>query len=519
MDKYFFALSQFLIAFMFSCGQTIERSPTEYSWISKILSGQSLTTSQTSGANPTNPNIPNVTPFSVAYSLSQYVYPANTAITALTPIVTGTMTTCAVTPSLPTGLTLDSTTCSITGMPTTSAGPTTYTISATGTTGSATANISIRISSTTAFRVFGQFGNFTTGTLNNGGISANSLAQPSSLRADTFGNLVVSDFNNRRVLYYPASSIALGGNITATKVYGQYGDFSCAANFNNGACGSSAPTASNMGAPQSVTLDDGGNVYVDGGNRVLFFSSDANLPAARVYGQVTSTNFTCAVDNNNGSCVSGTPTASANTLGSVQQMVVDNLGGIYVCDSGNNRVLYYSNGSTTATRVYGQFGSFTCTMANNNGSCSGSAISANSLNLPVGVALDSANNLYISDMNNNRVLFFPTGSTTATIVYGQSGNFTTASSSLSASTFNQPWMIAMDRNDNLYVTDYNNKRVLYFPKSSVTATRVYGQSNFTSNAVNNGGLTTGLNNAQAVSVDGYGNVYIADTGNNRVVMY
>jgi hypothetical protein len=32
-------------------------------------------------------------------------------------------------------------------------------------------------------------------------------------------------------------------------------------------------------------------------------------------------------------------------------------------------------------------------------------------------------------------------------------------------------------------------------------------------------MPTGLNNAQSVSVDGFGNVYIADTGNNRVVMY
>ncbi len=81
-------------------------------------------------------------------------------------------------------------------------------------------------------------------------------------------------------------------------------------------------------------------------------------------------------------------------------------------------------------------------------------------------------------------------------------------------------MIALDPYDNLYAADYNNKRVLYFPKGSTTATRVYGQlGNFTTSTVNNGGLTTGLNNAQSVSVDGFGNVYIADTGNNRVVMY
>lgn len=508
-----------IIFFLNNCTPSIERSQAEYTWLSRVLSGQSPTTTPaTTTSNPTNtPSTPVTIPFSLTYTLSQYVFPTNTAISALLPTVTGTMTSCAVTPALPTGLTFDTTTCSITGTPTTSAGPTTYTISATGTTGNATANISIRISSTTAFRVFGQLGNLTTGTLNNGGVSASSLAQPSNLKADSFGNLVISDYNNRRILYYTASDIALGGNITATKVYGQFGSFTCVANYNNGSCVGSTPNASNMGAPQSVTMDDSGNVYADGGTRVLFFSSDANLPATRVYGQLTSTNFTCTAVNNNGSCGAGS--AAQNTLSNVQQMIVDKSDGIYISDTSNNRVLYYPSGSTTPTRVYGQFGSFTCAIANNNGSCSGSAISANSLNAPTGVAVDSGGNLYITDGGNQRILYYPAGTTTATMVYGQSGNFTTAASGTTATSFNGVWMIAVDPYDNLYAADYNNRRVLYFPKGSTTATRVYGQTNFTTSTINNGGLTTGLNNPQSVSVDGFGNVFIADTGNNRVVMY
>ena len=504
-----------------SCAPRIERSQAEYSWLSRVFSGQPVNATATTTSNPVSIPPPTTTviiPFSITYTLSQYVFPANTAITALTPTITGTLASCAVTPALPVGLAFDTTTCSITGTPTTTAGPTTYTISATGTTGSATANISIRISGTTAFRVFGQLGNLTTGTLNNGGISASSLAQPSNLKADSFGNLVISDYNNRRILYYTASNIALGGNITATKVYGQFGDFTCVANFNIGGCTPGTANASNMGAPQSVTMDDSGNVYADGGSRVLFFSSDANLPATRVYGQLTSTNFACTAVNNNGSCAAGS--AGPNTLSNVQQMIVDKSDGIYISDTSNNRVLYYPSGSTTPTRVYGQFGSFTCAIANNNGSCSGSAISANSLSAPTGVAIDSVGNLYITDGGNQRILYYPAGTTTATLVYGQSGNFTTAAIGTSATAFNGVWMIALDPWDNLYAADYNNRRVLYFPKGSTTATRVYGQlGNFTTSTINNGGLTTGLNNAQSVSVDGFGNVFIADTGNNRVVMY
>jgi hypothetical protein len=49
-----------------------------------------------------------------------------------------------------------------------------------------------------------------------------------------------------------------------------------------------------------------------------------------------------------------------------------------VADQYNNRVLFYPSGSTTATRVYGQGGSFTTNTANNGG------ISANSLAFPTG---------------------------------------------------------------------------------------------------------------------------------------
>ena len=74
---------------------------------------------------------------------------------------------------------------------------------------------------------------------------------------------------------------------------------------------------------------------------------------------------------------------------------------------------------TTADVVYGQLGSFTTNTPNNGG------ISANSLLFRMAVALDSSGNLYVADANNNRVLFYPAGSTTATRVYGQGGSFTT----------------------------------------------------------------------------------------------
>ena len=64
---------------------------------------------------------------------------------------------------------------------------------------------------TTASRVFGQLGSFTTKTLNNGGLSANSLNDPGGVACDASGNLFVGDRNNNRALRFNVAPPASGG--------------------------------------------------------------------------------------------------------------------------------------------------------------------------------------------------------------------------------------------------------------------------------------------------------------------
>ncbi len=197
-------------------------------------------------------------------------------------------------------------------------------------------------------------------------------------------------------------------------------------------------------------------------------------------------------------------------------VAVDSSGNLYVADTLNSRVLFYPAGSTTATQVYGQGGSFTTGIVNNGG------ISANSLNDPFGLTLDSSGDLYVADNNNNRVLFYPYSSTTATRVYGQGGSFTTNTANnggVSANSLNGPQSVALDSSGNLYVADYFNNRALFYPFGSTTATRVYGQGgSFTSNSANTVNAN-GLSNPAALALDGSGNLYVADKSNNRVLEY
>jgi len=126
-------------------------------------------------------------------------------------------------------------------------------------------------------------------------------------------------------------------------------------------------------------------------------------------------------------------------------------------------------------------GNFTTNTANNGG------ISANSLSYPQDVALDSSGNLYVADEGNNRVLFYPSGSTTATRVYGQNGSFTTGTPNdggISANSLYEPYGVTLDTIGNLYVADWDNSRVLmYTPTTPPGIYSPVNQSTLAGNSV------------------------------------
>jgi sugar lactone lactonase YvrE len=215
---------------------------------------------------------------------------------------------------------------------------------------------------------------------------------------------------------------------------------------------------------------------------------------------------------------------SASSLIVPLGVAVDAHGNLYVADYGNRRVLEYDAPLSThasATRVIGQ-PDFTHNDFNNGG------LSARSLKGPYGVALDAHGNLYVADGLNNRVLEYDAPLSTyaaAARVLGQP-DFThgdTNSGGLSASSLSAPYSAELDGFGNLYVADGLNNRVLEYdaPLSThAAAARVFGQPDFSHGDLNNGGLSaSSLNEPYGVAVDAYGNLYVADVGNSRVLEY
>ena len=395
--------------------------------------------------------------------------------------------------------------------------------------------------------VFGQ-PDFVSGGCNDGGLSATSLCDPTGVAVDGGGNLYVADngeypyySGNSRVLEY-YNPLALGGGTpgtpgsagdnTADLVFGQ-ADF-----VSNGCNNYGGLSATSLCYADGVAVDGAGNLYVADtwNSRVLEYSTPltTGMTANLVFGQPDFVSSSC---NNGGE--------SATSLCYPTEAATDSAGDLYVADNGyyyyyyyysNNRVLEYytpltpgggtpgtpgSAGDTTADLVIGQ-PSFTSSGCNDGG------LNASGLCNPLGVGLDGAGNLYVADNGNNRVLMYDatlTSSMAANSVLGQDDFAHNVANLVDGAGVNNAPGVAVDSAGNLYVADSNNHRVLGWSAASIAtgaaADRVIGQSNFLDNSANEGGpvSASSLNYPTFVAVDAAGNLYVSDSGNNRVLEY
>src|SRR2546426_3201682 len=107
----------------------------------------------------------------------------------------------------------------------------------------------------------------------------------------------------------------------------------------------------------------------------------------------------------------------------------------------------------------------------------------------------------------------------ATVVVGQ-GSFTTNTAGTTATTLSVPLGISFDSAGNLWVADTGNNRVLEYAApitTGETATVVVGQGTFTTGTA--GTTATTLSSPIGISFDSAGNLWIADQANNRVLKY
>lgn len=363
---------------------------------------------------------------------------------------------------------------------------------------------------------------------------------------DSSGNLFVTDAGNGRVLRYPAGSLTSGAvDPAADSVIGQV-SFTATTN-------PSGPTDKTyLNTPAGVAIDFNGHLFVsDNAPRVVVYPT-SSLPA----NGITAIGFAGIVNP-----APATPTAS--TLNDPSGIVMVN-NGPAVVDTGYNRILFFDPFSSpdwgttpAALAVLGQGSSltnFSSTAANaGNPQASFTDSSGNvfaTLNTPVSAAVGTNGDLFVTDVQNNRVLVFPSAGTvaSATEVLGQTNFPYSSPNSIHGKEFyfgsqltnSYDAGMAVDASSgtpHLYVSDPNNNRVLGFNDArkvaaGVAADIVIGEPDLYTSVCNFGGVTNPSTEAlprqptnaslcypTGLAVDTDGNLYVADTSNGRVLRF
>jgi sugar lactone lactonase YvrE len=184
--------------------------------------------------------------------------------------------------------------------------------------------------------------------------------------------------------------------------------------------------------------------------------------------------------------------------------VVDSLGNIYVTDTYNSLIRKISPSGSVSTFAGSTLGSADLTGTNA------------TFYLPYGITIDLSDNLYVADLGNHRIRkITPLG--VVTTFAGGGGGGQGAGQGYTDGTgtnalFNQPSGITIDLSGNLYVVELGD-RVRKITPLGIVSTIAGGTS---AGSTNGTGTNASFNNPYGIAVDSLGNLYVADTGNNRI---
>jgi len=309
------------------------------------------------------------------------------------------------------------------------------------------------------------------------------LNRPSGLALDAYGNLFIADAGNQRIRRVDAD-----GNLITVAGNGSGG-------FNGNGL-----VATNSSLELSSAYYGYSGVAVD---------ADENLYVADTYNnriRVEDYGLLITVAGNGAEGYSGDGGAGYNAaLNRPAGVAVDADGNIYFSDTYNSRI-----------RKVDVFDNITTVAGNGSYGYSGDGGRATNANLyyPGGLVLDGSGNLFIADTSNNRIRKVDTNGVITTVAGG--GGYGDGFAATNAY-LNAPSAVAVDAYGNLYIAQPVNNWIRKVNSGGVITT-VAGVSSGSPGGSGDGGPATNatLSSPSGVAVDTAGDIYIADTQNNRV---
>ena len=189
-------------------------------------------------------------------------------------------------------------------------------------------------------------------------------------------------------------------------------------------------------------------------------------------------------------------------------LTFDSQGNLYIADRANHRVRKVNRKGIISTVAGNGTAGF---------SGDGGPATQASLKLPSGVVVDKQGNLYIADRSNNRIRKVNTKGIIQTFAgNGKDGYHGDNMPALKA-TIDKPFGLALDKHNNLYIADRGNNRIRKVDSSGLIST-VAGDGGFYFIGDNGPAYRASIAGPTGVTVDGNGNIYIADRSNNRIRM-
>ena len=317
-----------------------------------------------------------------------------------------------------------------------------------------------------------------------GGAAIRAALGPASVAVDTNGNLYIADSRNHRVRKVDANGV-----ITTVAGTGS-GDYS--------GDGGLARNAA-LNSPTSVAVDAAGILYIaDVGNHRV-----RRVDASGLIHLVAGTGSP-GYGGDGGRAVDA-------QLAEPIAVAVDGSGNLYIADLRNHRVRRVDAGGRITTVAGTGLGGY--------GGDGGPAVNA-PLNLPGDVAVDAVGNLYIADTSNDRVRRVDAVGTITTVAGTGSGGYGGDGGPAVRAQLDAPVGVAVDGAGNLYISDRWNHRVRRVGSdgtiTTVAGTGPVGGGNGSFSGDDGPATAARLSSPFRLAVDGAGNLYIPDAGNNRV---